>query len=91
MVCFVCWLVAGLGPGWHLLDLSVKAPNEPEVRFDVPPGGRWFDKREDDGQIERDLYPLGPDGRPAGKSCRYKVRDLTKRRRTKYTQSSEIQ
>jgi hypothetical protein len=49
---------SGLGPGWFLQDVAVKAPNQPDVHFDLPASGRWFDKREDDGQVATQLCSL---------------------------------
>jgi hypothetical protein len=48
----------GFGAGWHLQDVGIRSSSEAEVHFDIPTTGRWFDTTEDDGQIERDLYPV---------------------------------
>ncbi|GLC54185.1 hypothetical protein PLESTB_000832700 [Pleodorina starrii] len=46
---------AGLGAGWHLQRVVVENLTTGQaVVFDV---NRWFDRSEDDGAIERDLYP----------------------------------
>ncbi|KXZ51726.1 hypothetical protein GPECTOR_11g173 [Gonium pectorale] len=46
---------SGLGAGWHLKRVVVENLTTGQVYvFDV---NRWFDKGEDDGAIERDLYP----------------------------------
>ena len=46
---------AGLGPGWHLARIMVENLNTGEcVTFEC---NRWFDRKEDDGQIERELFP----------------------------------
>ena len=41
----------GIGPGWHLKEVSVIS-NGKKFLF---PCGRWLDRKEDDGKIERDL------------------------------------
>jgi len=48
----------GFGAGWHLQDVAINTSSEPPVHFDLPITGRWFDVDEEDGQIERDLYPV---------------------------------
>lgn len=46
----------GPGAGWHLKEIIVDAPKlGKKWRF---PCDRWFDKGEDDGKIERELYPM---------------------------------
>ncbi len=46
----------GAGDGWHLKEVIIDAPKlGKKWRF---PCSRWFDKSEDDGKIERDLYPM---------------------------------
>ncbi len=46
---------AGLGAGWHLARVIVENLRTGEcVTFEC---NRWFDKGEDDGAIERDLFP----------------------------------
>jgi hypothetical protein len=43
----------GLGAGWHLDKVEIDAPSQGK-RW-VFPCGRWLDKSEDDGAIERIL------------------------------------
>ncbi|XP_062273857.1 lipoxygenase homology domain-containing protein 1 [Scomber scombrus] len=46
---------SGGSPGWFLDWVEINAPSQGQrLRF---PCGRWLDKGEDDGEIERDLYP----------------------------------
>ncbi|XP_067279249.1 lipoxygenase homology domain-containing protein 1-like isoform X2 [Pseudorasbora parva] len=46
---------AGGSPGWFLDWVEIDAPSLGQLlRF---PCGRWLDKGEDDGAIDRDLYP----------------------------------
>ena len=45
----------GLGDGWHLKELTIDAPKLGR-RWKFP-CNKWFDKSEDDGRIERELYP----------------------------------
>ena len=44
----------GLGPGWHLKDVSIECHNK-KYLF---PCNKWLDKHEDDGKIERDLVSI---------------------------------
>ncbi|KAG2432966.1 hypothetical protein HXX76_008694 [Chlamydomonas incerta] len=51
---------AGLGSGWHLKRVIVENLTTGQVVvFDV---NRWFDKGEDDGAIERELFPTSGGG-----------------------------
>lgn len=43
----------GLGPGWHLKEVEVETPDRRKYMF---PCDQWFDKKEGDGKIERDLF-----------------------------------
>lgn len=46
----------GAGAGWHLKEVIVDAPKlGKKWRFAC---GRWLDKGEDDGKIERELFPM---------------------------------
>jgi hypothetical protein len=46
----------GAGAGWHLKEVIIDAPKlGKKWRF---PCGRWLDKNEDDGKIERELTPM---------------------------------
>jgi hypothetical protein len=45
----------GPGSGWHLKEVIIDAPKLGQKwHF---PCGRWLDKKEEDGKIERELYP----------------------------------
>ena len=45
----------GMGSGWHLKEVIIDAPKlGRKWKF---PCGRWLDKHEDDGKIERELLP----------------------------------
>jgi hypothetical protein len=44
----------GFGPGWHLKEIIIETTNN-KVIF---PCNKWFDKKENDGKIERFLYPI---------------------------------
>ena len=45
----------GLGSGWYLDSVNVDVPSHgQQLRFAC---NRWLDSDEDDGQIERELYP----------------------------------
>ena len=46
---------SGPGAGWHLKEVVIDAPKLGK-RWHFP-CGRWLDKSEDDGKIERDLTP----------------------------------
>ncbi|XP_077979346.1 lipoxygenase homology domain-containing protein 1-like [Glandiceps talaboti] len=47
---------SGPGAGWMLEKVDIDAPSlGKKWTF---PCHRWFDKKEDDGQLERDLYPV---------------------------------
>ncbi|KAG2501257.1 hypothetical protein HYH03_001064 [Edaphochlamys debaryana] len=51
---------SGLGAGWHVKKVVVENLTTGQMWvFDV---NRWFDKGEDDGAIERDLYPTSGSG-----------------------------
>lgn len=53
---------AGWGAGWHLRKVTVENLATGEIlEFEC---NRWFDKKEDDGAIERDLVPSVDDGIP---------------------------
>ena len=42
--------------GWRLDNVEVESPSlGKRLRF---PCDRWLDKKEDDGAIERDLFPI---------------------------------
>ena len=45
---------SGSGPGWHLDNVRIEGPKGEVYTF---PCNKWFDKKEEDGQIERELYP----------------------------------
>ena len=44
----------GVGPGWHLKEVVIEMPNGQKMKF---PCNRWLAKDEEDGLIERTLYP----------------------------------
>ena len=45
----------GIGSGWHLKEVIIDAPKlGKKWRF---PCNRWLDKYEDDGKVERELFP----------------------------------
>ena len=46
--------MTGIGPGWHLKEIIIETLNE-KIVF---PCNKWFDKKENDGEIERYLYPI---------------------------------
>ena len=50
---------SGVGSGWHLEKVMIDAPKLGKKW--VFPCGRWLDKGEDDGKIERELEPLEMD------------------------------
>ncbi len=45
---------SGISPAWHLKQVKINTPQGESYDF---PCKRWFDKYEDDGLIERVLYP----------------------------------
>ena len=45
----------GLGAGWYLDEVTVEVPSQGEIM--VFPCHRWLAEDEDDGKIERELYP----------------------------------
>jgi hypothetical protein len=45
----------GLGAGWYLDEVTVEVPSRGELM--VFPCHRWLAEDEDDGKIERELYP----------------------------------
>ena len=50
---------AGLGSGWHLDKVEIVDPyKEKAWAF---PCGKWLARDEEDGEIERELYPSGND------------------------------
>lgn len=48
-----------MGPGWHLKSVVIQKDDGRSWEF---PCNQWLDKREGDGQIERELFPENPDG-----------------------------
>ncbi len=46
----------GLGPGWHLKEIQIETPHSKNKL--IFPCNKWFDKKEGDGKIERDLFPI---------------------------------
>ena len=44
----------GIAPGWHLREVKILTPFQENYVF---PCDKWLDKNEDEGQIERVLYP----------------------------------
>ena len=44
----------GIGPGWHLKTVTIQK-DDGQWEF---PCNQWLDKREGDGQIERELFPI---------------------------------
>eukprot|EP00873_Tetraselmis_striata_P010472 jgi/Tetstr1/430736/TSEL_020527.t1 len=49
----------GIGASWHCKQVDVQCPGDSGwVTF---PCNRWFDLNQDDGAIERELYPIGTD------------------------------
>ena len=45
----------GFGAGWYLDEVTVEVPSHGELM--VFPCHRWLAEDEDDGKIERELYP----------------------------------
>jgi hypothetical protein len=45
----------GLGAGWYLDEVTVEVPSRGELM--MFPCHRWLAEDEDDGKIERELYP----------------------------------
>jgi hypothetical protein len=45
----------GLGSAWHLQDVTIDCPSLGKTWFF--PCNRWLSKKDDDGMIERELYP----------------------------------
>ena len=45
----------GLAPGWHLKEVAIHKEDGQTWLF---PCNEWFDKKEGDGQIERELFPV---------------------------------
>lgn len=43
-----------MAPGWHLKTVTIQK----EDGLWEFPCNQWFDKREGDGQIERELFPI---------------------------------
>lgn len=50
-----------MAPGWHLKNVVIQKDDGSSWEF---PCDQWFDKREGDGQIERELFA---ESRNAGK------------------------
>ena len=46
---------SGLGAAWHLKEVVVELPNRQKIYF---PSNQWFDKKGEDGKIERDLFTV---------------------------------
>ena len=65
---------SGLGPAWHLDQVTVQVPGEPAMVFD---SDQWFATDEGDRQTERTLFPIGKGGKPRGALCTYKIQVLT--------------
>ena len=65
---------SGLGPAWHLDQVTLQAPGEPAMVFD---SDQWFATDEGDRQTERTLFPIGKGGKPRGALCTYKIQVLT--------------
>lgn len=65
---------SGAGPGWFLDKVVVvNGQTQGESQF---PCNRWFDTREDDGQIERELPVLGANNMVAD-TVRYRISVVT--------------
>lgn len=56
-------------PGWHMDHVEIVDDATGDNYYF--PCGKWFDKKEDDGQIERILPAAKPD--PNAVNCMYKV------------------
>lgn len=48
----------GMGSGWHLKQVAIQKENGQSYEF---PCDRWLDRNEDDGLIERELFPENQD------------------------------
>ncbi|XP_076018180.1 lipoxygenase homology domain-containing protein 1 [Genypterus blacodes] len=50
---------SGIGAGWFLDKVLVREDGTPETTANEFPCHRWLDRTEDDGQIVRELVPVG--------------------------------
>ena len=57
----------GFGAGWYLDEVTVEVPSRGEIM--VFPCHRWLAEDEDDGKIERELYPSQKNNIDQSKIC----------------------